>query len=532
MPEWKALRTHAAEMKKLRLRDLFAADPGRAGRFSVEAEGIYLDYSRNPVTVDTMDLLVRLARACDLETEIERMFTAEKINQTEGRPVLHWALRDFSGKPVRVDGSDVMPAIRRERERMAAAAERIRSGRWLGHGGRPLTHVVNLGIGGSDLGPQMACTALQFYAQRNLHFHFVSNVDPSHLAETLRPLSPESTLFIIASKTFTTQETMANAAGARAWVLEHFREEAALRSHFAVVTANPDAARAAGFADDQIFEFWEWVGGRFSLASAVGLPVMMAIGPEHFTDMLRGYQALDEHFRNAPFAANLPVLLSLLGIWQIDFHDAPTHAVLPYDHYLRRFPAFLQQLDMESNGKRVDRNGRTVDYATGPVLWGEPGTNGQHAFFQLLHQGFRPVPCDFIGFCRSLNSRENHHQRLLANMIAQGQALAFGRTLDELAGDAIPEALRPFREFPGNRSSNTLLCEQLTPGALGKLIALYEHKVFPRGAIWNILSFDQWGVELGKQLAGRLLPKVMGEASAANEDSSTRGLIEYCRKGK
>ena len=530
MPEWLALRKHAKKIASLHLRDLFAADPERGSRFTVEAEGVRLDYSKNPITAETMELLFRLAAACGLEKEIERMFAAEKINETENRPALHWALRDFSGEAVRVDGRDVMPAILQVRERMAAAAEKIRSGRWLGHGGRPLTHIVNLGIGGSDLGPQMACQALQFYSRRDLHFHFVSNLDPTHLAETLRPLSPENTLFIIASKTFTTRETMANAAGARAWLLGHFSEGTALSSHFAAVTANPQAALAFGIAAENIFEFWEWVGGRYSLASAVGLPVMVAVGPERFEEMLRGYWALDKHFRRSPWSSNLPVLLALLGVWQVNFHDAPTHAVLPYDQYLRRFPAYLQQLDMESNGKSVDRRGRAVDHATGPVLWGEPGTDGQHAFFQLLHQGSQAVPCDFIGFCRSLNPFADHHERLLANMLAQSQALAFGKTRAELARENVPGSLLPFREFPGNRPSNTIMAEELTPAVLGKLVALYEHKVFTQGVLWNIFSFDQWGVELGKSLAEKILPRLAGNAETDTaEDGSTRELVAYCR---
>jgi len=528
--EWQALRQHAKKNAKLHLSDLFAADPERGRRFSVTAEGIHLDYSKHPVTSETMELLFRLARACGLESEIDRMFGAEKINETENRPVLHWALRDFSGKAVRVDGADVSPAIRQVRERMTAAAEKIRSSRWLSPGGRPLTHIVNLGIGGSDLGPQMACQALRFYSRRDLHFYFVSNLDPTHLAETLRPLSPENTLFVIASKTFTTQETMANAAGARSWLLEHSVPQAALSGHFAAATANPQAALAFGVAPENIFEFWEWVGGRYSLASAVGLPVMMAIGPERFTEMLRGYWNMDNHFRSSPWQTNLPVLLALLGIWQVNFHDAHTHAVFPYDQYLRRFPAFLQQLEMESNGKCVDRAGRATRYSTGPVLWGEPGTNGQHAFFQMLHQGTQAVPCDFIGFCRSLNPYKDHHEQMLANMFAQSRALAFGRSRAGLAGEGIPETLLPFREFPGNRPSNTILAEELTPEVLGKLIALYEHKVFVQGVLWNIFSFDQWGVELGKSLAKKILPRLAGNAETApDEDSSTRELITYCR---
>ncbi|HEX7502761.1 MAG TPA: glucose-6-phosphate isomerase [Acidobacteriota bacterium] len=530
MPEWRALQKHAAKMKKLHLRELFAADPERGMRLAVDAEGIYLDYSKNPVTDETLELLFSLARACDLEGEIGRLFAGEKINETENRPVLHWALRDFSGRPVLVDGVDVMPGIRRVRQQMAAASEKIRSGRWLGHSGRPLNHIVNIGIGGSDLGPQMACAALRFFQQRDLHFHFVSNLDPTHLAETLRDCPAESTLFIVASKTFTTQETMANAIGARSWLLERLGDKAAMRSHFAAVTANPQAALDFGIAPGNVFEFWEWVGGRYSLASAVGLPLMMAVGPERFEEFLRGCAAMDGHLRNAPLALNLPVLLGLLGVWQIDFQAAATHAVLPYDQYLRRFPAYLQQLDMESNGKSADRGGRRIAYATGPVLWGEPGTNGQHAFFQLLHQGSRPVPCDFIGFRRSLNPNRDQHQQLLSNMFAQSQALAFGKTRAELAAEKVPAALRPFREFSGNRPSSTILADELTPGVLGRLVALYEHKVFVQGVVWNIFSFDQWGVELGKRLAGRILPELKGEAAAEGEDSSTRALLEYCRK--
>jgi glucose-6-phosphate isomerase len=533
MPEWQALRRHAAKIKNLHLRDLFAADPGRGRRFALEAEGIRLDYSRNPVTDETMDLLIALARACGLEGEIGRLFAGEKVNGTENRPALHWALREQGEGPVLVDGADVLPAIRRVRQRMAEAAERIRGGRWLGYGGRPLTHVVNLGIGGSDLGPRMACEALRFYSQRDLHVHFVSNLDPSHLAETLRPLSPENTLFVIASKTFTTQETMANAAGARNWLMEHFQEASALRHHFAAATANPQAALDFGVAAANVFEFWEWVGGRYSLCSAVGLPLMMAVGAEHFEEMLRGFWAMDDHFRRAPLERNLPALLALLGVWLVDFHDAAAQAVLPYDQYLRLFPAYLQQLEMESNGKSVDRAGAAVDYATAPVIWGGPGTQGQHAFFQLLHQGSRAVPCDFIGFRRSLNPFRDQHEQLLANLIAQGQALAFGKPREELEREGVPEALQPFRAFAGDRPSNTLLADELTPAALGRLIALYEHKVFVQGVIWNVFSFDQWGVELGKSLARQLLPRLKGQAAAApDEDGSTRALIEYLRGDK
>jgi glucose-6-phosphate isomerase len=530
MPEWRALQKHALAMKKTRLRDLFAADPQRGSRFVLEAEGIYLDYSRNPVNEETLGLLFELARACGLPGEIAGFFAAAAINRTENRPALHWALRDFSGRPVMVDGVDVVPGIRRVRERMTLAAEQLRAGRRLGHGGRPLTHIVNLGIGGSDLGPQMACLALRSCTPQGLHVHFVSNLDPGHLAGTLRALSPETTLFIIASKTFTTQETMANAAGARSWLLDHFADAAALDRHLIAVTANPQAALDWGITAGNIFEFWEWVGGRYSLASAVGLPLMMAVGPERFEELLRGSAAMDEHFRSATPKSNLPILLALLGIWHVNFLDARTHAVLPYDQDLSRFPAYLQQLEMESNGKSVDRDGRPVAYRTGPVLWGEPGTNGQHAFFQLLHQGTQAVPCDLIGFCRSRDPFRDHHEQLLANLLAQGQALAFGRTRAELAAENVPAPQRPFREFKGDRPSNTILAAELTPGLLGRLIALYEHKVFAQGVIWNIFSFDQWGVELGKKLAGRILPEVKGETPSAGEDSSTRALIEYFKK--
>jgi glucose-6-phosphate isomerase len=530
MPEWQALKKHAEKIKKLHLRDLFSADPERGNRFALTAEGLYLDYSKNPVKAETMELLLALARACDLEDEIGRLFAAEKINETENRPVLHWALRNITDEPVAVDGVDVMPLIRKVRERMAEAAERIRSGRWPGFSGKPLTHVVNLGIGGSDLGPRMACAALRFYAEGGPQIHFVSNLDPTHLTETLRPLPPESTLFIIASKTFLTQETMANAAQARAWLMEHYQDAAALRSHFIAVTANPKAALSFGVVAANTFEFWEWVGGRYSLPSAVGLPVMMAVGPERFEEMLRGFWAMDDHFRCTAFEKNLPVLLAMLGVWHADFLDAPSHAVLPYDQYLRLFPSYLQQLDMESSGKSVDRSGAPVDYRTGPVIWGEPGTNGQHAFYQLLHQGSQAVPCDFIGFRRSLNPFRDHHEQLLANMFAQGQALAFGKTRDELVRENVHTALLPFREFPGNRPSSTILADELTPAILGKLIALYEHKVFVQGIIWNIYSFDQWGVELGKTLARRILPRLKGQAAPGpDEDGSTRTLIARYR---
>jgi glucose-6-phosphate isomerase len=530
LPEWRALRRHAGKIAGIDLRALFAADAGRGERFAAEAAGIHLDYSRQPLTGETLKKLFALARACGLEAENARLFAGERVNETEDRPALHWALRDLSGRPVVVDGQDVMPGIRGVRERMAAVARKVRAGEWLGSTGRPVTQVVNLGIGGSDLGPRMACAALRHYSQRQLSLHFVSNIDPSHIAETLRPLPAEQTLFIVASKTFATQETLANAAVARAWLRERLGSSASPEGHFIAATARPDAAIAWGIPAANVFEFWDWVGGRYSLASAVGLPLMIAIGPERFEEMLRGCWEMDEHFRRAPQEDNLPVILALLGVWHADFLGARTHAVLPYDQYLELFPAYLQQLEMESSGKSVDRNGRAVGYPTGPVLWGEPGTNGQHAFYQLLHQGTQAVPCDFIGFRRSLNPFQDHHERLLANMIAQGQALAFGRSRAELEKEGVPAGQLPFREFAGNRPSSTILADCLTPAALGRLIALYEHKVFAQGVIWNIDSFDQWGVELGKKIASRLLSKLKGEAPSTNEDSSTRALIEYCRK--
>jgi len=527
LPEWRALERHAAEMKRRTLRELFAADPGRGRRFALRAEGLYLDYSKNPLNSETLGLLLALADACGLEKEKARLFAGEAVNETEARPALHWALRDTSGRTLAVDGRDVMPALREVRERMAAAAGRIRSGNWLGTGGRPLDHVVHVGIGGSDLGPRMACAALRFYSAPGLSLHFVANLDPSHLAETLRPLSPERTLFILASKTFTTQETLANADAARDWLLGHFRDRACLERHVVAVTANPQAARSWGVAADNIFEFWDWVGGRYSLPSAVGLPLMMAIGPERFQEMLSGYEALDRHFREAPAMENLPLLLALLGVWHASFLGAATHAVLPYSHSLRLLPDYLQQLEMESNGKSADREGRPGAYATAPVLWGGPGTDGQHAYFQLLHQGTQAVPCDLIGFRRSLDPFRDHHEQLLANLLAQAQALAFGRCRGELEAEGVAGPSLPFRAFPGNRPSTVLLADELTPATLGKLVALYEHKVFAQSVIWNIFPFDQWGVELGKKIAGRLLPLVKGEAPADGEDSSTSAMIDF-----
>jgi len=536
-PAWRALGAHFEEMRPARLRDLFAADAGRYARFSLDAGPVFLDYSKNLITQRTLDLLFNLARQRAVEQLRDAMFAGERINHTEGRAVLHIALRNRSSSPVLVDGHDVMPDVRRVLARMRDFSGAVRSGALRGKSGKAFSDVVNIGIGGSDLGPLMAVEALRAYGTPSLRVHFVSNVDDSHLAETLRHLDPYSTLFIVASKTFTTQETMVNAASARAWLLQHTGDEAAVAAHFAAVSTNLVATADFGIPADRVFEFWDWVGGRYSLWSAIGLSIALAVGMEHFEQLLDGAHAMDQHFRLAPLEQNMPVLLGMLGIWYANFHGCATYAILPYDQYLHRFPAFLQQLDMESNGKRVDREGRTVDYATGRVLWGEPGTNGQHAFFQLLHQGTQIVPADFIAAIVGKHSLGNQHRLLLANCIAQTQALAFGKSQDEALAELLAQslpadaarALAPYKTFPGDRPSNTLLLERLTPHSLGALIALYEHKVFVQGAIWNIDSFDQWGVELGKQLAGRVLPILEGARAPADLDSSTAGLIARAR---
>lgn len=525
-PEWKALKAHAQGMKRRHLRELFARDPGRGIRFTLEAAGIYLDYSKNLITAETLRCLIRLARACGLPEAVECMFTGHRSNWTEKRPVLHVALRNRSNTPILVDGKDVMPEVRRVFGRMTEFANAIRAGRWLGGAGRPIRNIVNVGIGGSDLGPAMAYEALRAYSDRSLTVRFVSNVDVTHFVEATRDLRPEETLFIVASKTFTTLETLTNATTAKAWLLQTLRDPAATARHMVAVTAARERATAFGIAPELVFDFWDWVGGRFSLCSAVGLPVMIAVGPDHFGQMLDGFHAMDVHFRSAPLHANMPVLLALLGIWYVNFMGAETHAILAYDQYLARFAAHLQQLDMESNGKRVDRRGRIVRYTTGPIVWGEPGTNGQHAFFQLLHQGTRLVPADFIGFCRPLHAGGDHHAKLVANLLAQTEALAFGRTTEELRALGVGKDVLPHRVFPGNRPSNTLLAKELTPFSFGALLSLYEHKIFVQGVIWNINSFDQWGVQLGKELADALLSYVQnGRLSAREWSSSTRALL-------
>ena len=529
-PEWKALKARAAAIRaSFSIRDAFAADPSRAARYSLEAGDWYLDYSKNLVDDETLSLLLSLCKAADLRSEIESMFTGKRINVTENRPVLHTALRNRSNTPVFVNRRDVMPAVNAVLDKMAAFSNAIRSGEWTGFSGKPIRHVVNIGIGGSDLGPAMAAQALLPYSLRTLSTHFVSNVDATHLAETLRPLDPAETLFIVASKTFTTQETMANASSARDWLLAAAPSPDAVSKHFVAVSTAADKVAEFGIDTANMFEFWDWVGGRYSLPSAIGLSLMVSIGPDAFLRMLDGYHAMDRHFRTAPFDRNMPVLLALLGLWYIDFFDAQSTAVLPYDQYLARFPAYLQQADMESNGKSVARNGKPVGVPTGPVVWGEPGTNGQHAFYQLLHQGTRLVPCDFIGFARSHNPLPGHHDKLMSNFFAQTEALAFGKTADECRAEGVPEPLVPHKTFPGNRPTNTLLAPELTPETFGQLVALYEHKIFTQGILWNIFSFDQWGVQLGKTLANRILPELVDPAVPLAHDSSTNALIQRYR---
>jgi glucose-6-phosphate isomerase len=530
-PAWQALQRHVGQVRPLHLRTLFAEDPGRGERLAAEAAGIYLDYSKNRLTDETLRLLLHLAEESGLRARIDAMFHGEAINVTERRAVLHVALRLPRDRSLVVDGQDVVPQVHAVLDRMAAFAGRIRSGAWTGFTGRPIRAIVNIGIGGSDLGPVMAYEALRHYSDRRLTCRFVSNIDATDFVEATRDLDPAETLFIVASKTFTTLETLTNARTARAWCLAALGDERAVARHFVAVSTNAAAVAAFGIDPANMFEFWDWVGGRYSFTSAIGLSLMIAIGPERFREMLAGFHAMDEHFRTAPFARNLPVLLGLIGIWYNNFFGAETIAILPYDHYLGRLPAYLQQLDMESNGKSVDLAGRRVDYQTGPIVWGQPGTNGQHAFYQLIHQGTKLIPCDFIGFCQSLNPTGDHHDLLMANLFAQTEALAFGKTADELRAEGVPEALVPHRAFEGNRPTNTLLAERLTPATLGALVALYEHKVFVQGTIWQINSFDQWGVELGKVLAQRIAPELaaIGEP-ALGHDSSTNALIRRYRR--
>ncbi|MFL6274353.1 MAG: glucose-6-phosphate isomerase [Blastocatellia bacterium] len=530
-PAYRALAAHYQQIKGRHLRELFAEDPERGERLVIEDLGIYFDYSKNRVTDETIGLLVRLAEACGVAERRDQMFRGDKINLTENRAVLHIALRAPRDQTILVDSVNVVPEVHAVLDHMAAFSDRVRSGEWTGHTGKAIRNVVNIGIGGSDLGPVMAYEALRHYSARDMTFRFVSNIDGTDFAEATRDLDAEETLFIVSSKTFTTLETMTNAQTARAWALGSLRDEAAIAKHFVAVSTNAEEVTKFGIDTANMFGFWDWVGGRYSMDSAIGLSSMIAIGPDNFRELLAGFHAMDEHFRSAPLEKNLPVLMGLLAVWYNNFFGAQTVAVLPYDQYLKRFPAYLQQLTMESNGKRVTVDGAAVDYDTGPIYWGEPGTNGQHSFYQLIHQGTRLIPCDFIGFCRSLNPLGNHHDLLMANLLAQSEALAFGKTADEVRGEGAPDWLVPHRTFTGNRPSNTLLLEQLTPEALGKLVALYEHSVFTQGVIWNIDSFDQWGVELGKVLAKRIIPELSSQDAPAH-DSSTNALIRRYRKMK
>lgn len=530
-PPWLALELHRQDMENVHMRDLFAQDPQRFERFSLRFQDILFDYSKNRITEQTLFILLTLAHQAGLRQKIESMFNGEKINNTEDRAVLHIALRNRSNRPIFVDGEDVMPEVNRVLAKMRRFSEAVRSGEWRGYSGQAITDVVNIGIGGSDLGPQMVVTALKPYVQKGLNFHFVSNVDGTDIAEVLRVVHPETTLFLIASKTFTTQETMTNAHTARRWFLETAADEAAVAKHFVALSTNADGVSQFGIDTENMFEFWDWVGGRYSLWSAIGLSIALAIGMDGFEELLTGAHEVDEHFRTAPFERNIPVIMGLLGIWYNNFFGAQSHAILPYDQYLSRFAAYFQQGDMESNGKRVTKEGEPVDYQTGPIIWGEPGTNGQHAFYQLIHQGTKLIPCDFLAPAQSHNPIGDHHTILLSNFFAQTEALMKGKTADEVRAELEQQGISPndvlvaAKTFEGNRPSNSFLFKKLTPKTLGSLIALYEHKIFTQGVIWNVNSFDQMGVELGKQLAKTILPELADDEPVTSHDSSTNGLI-------
>ncbi len=532
-PAWKALEEHFRQVQNIHLRTLFADDPRRGERFTLDAAGIYLDYSKNRITDGTLHLLLQLAEASGLKQRIDAMFKGEKINVTEQRAVLHVALRAPRDQSIIVDGENVVPQVHAVLDKMAAFSNRVRSGEWKGYTGKRIRNIVNIGIGGSDLGPHMAYEALKHYSDRNLICRFVSNVDGTDFVEATHGFDPAETLFIVSSKTFTTLETLTNARSAREWTVRALGSEDAVAKHFVAVSTNEKEVAKFGIDTANMFEFWDWVGGRYSYDSAIGLSLMIAIGPDQFQEMLAGFHEMDEHFRTAPFEYNLPVLLGLIGIWYNNFFGAQTVAILPYDQYLQQLPAYLQQLDMESDGKHVDLEGRTVNYQTGPIIWGQPGTNGQHAFYQLIHQGTKLIPCDFIGFCQSLNPIVPHHDLLMANFFAQTEALAFGKTAQEVAADGVQSFQVPHRTFEGNHPTNTILAEKLTPEVLGKLVALYEHKVFVQGTIWNINSFDQWGVELGKVLATRIIPELQNaEEPKLTHDSSTNTLISRYRASR
>jgi glucose-6-phosphate isomerase len=530
LPAWQALEAHATKLRQTHLRQLFADDPKRGEHFNAEAAGIFLDYSKHRITDETLKLFRQLSEESGLREHMEAMFRGDKINITENRAVLHTALRAPKDANILVDGKDVVPEVHEVLDKMSAFADSIRSGKWLGYTDKPIKNIVNIGIGGSDLGPVMAYEALRHYTDRDLVFRFVSNVDGTDFHEATRDLDPEETLFIISSKTFTTLETMTNAHSARTWSLAKLHEQAAVAKHFVAVSTNATEVSKFGIDTANMFGFWDWVGGRYSMDSAIGFSNMIALGPENFRALLAGFHEMDEHFRTAPFEQNLPTIMGFLAIWYNNFFDAQTVAVLPYDQYLKRFPAYLQQLTMESNGKHVTLDGRVVDYQTGPIFWGEPGTNGQHSFYQLIHQGTKIIPCDFIGFFQSLNPLGRHHDLLMSNVFAQAEALAFGKTAEELKADGIADWLIPHKTFEGNRPSSVILTEKMTPATLGKLVALYEHSVFVQGAIWQIDSFDQWGVELGKVLAVRIIPELESEVEPElKHDSSTNALIKRYR---
>src|SRR5450755_4383758 len=531
---WKALQAHYEEVDGIHLRDLFATDPNRGERMTAEAAGIFLDYSKNRITDETVKLLLQLAEESGLRERIDAMFRGEKINVSEKRAVLHVALRAPKGEVIKVDGKDVVPGVHAVLDKMSAFCDRVRSGEWKGHTGKRIRDVINIGIGGSDLGPVMAYEALRHYSQRDMTFRFVSNVDGTDFAEAVNGLDPTETLFIVSSKTFTTLETMTNAHTARDWALAGLGgDESSIAKHFVAVSTNAADVTKFGIDTANMFEFWDWVGGRYSMDSAIGLSTMLAIGPENFRAILDGFHQMDEHFRTAPFERNLPVLMGLLGFWYNNFFGAQTVAVLPYEQYLKRFPAYLQQLTMESNGKHVTLNGKEIEYETGSIYWGEPGTNGQHSFYQLIHQGAKLIPCDFIGFYKTLNPLGRHHDLLMANVFAQTEALAFGKTAEEVKAEGTPDWLVPHRVFEGNRPSNIIMADELTPESLGTLVALYEHSVFTQGAIWGIDSFDQWGVELGKVLAQRIIPQLESkDEPPLSHDSSTNNLIRRYRKSK
>lgn len=532
-PAWKALEVHYQSIKALHLRQLFANDPTRGERFTAEAAGIYLDYSKNRITDETLRLLVQLAEECNLRDRINAMFRGDPINLSEQRPALHIALRAPKGERIRVNDIDVVPEVQAVLDRMGDFADGLRSGQWRGYTGKRICNIVNIGIGGSDLGPVMAYEALRYYSLRDMNFRFISNVDGTDFKEATRDIDPEETLFIVCSKTFTTKETLANANSARKWVLDKVKDVRAVARHFVAVSTNADEVAKFGIDTGNMFGFWDWVGGRYSMDSAVGLSTMIAVGPENFRAMLAGFHAMDQHFLTTPIEKNLPALMGLLAIWYNNFFQAQTIAVLPYEQYLKRFPAYLQQLAMESNGKSVTLDGARVDYQTSPIVWGEPGTNGQHSFYQLIHQGTRLIPCDFIGFCQTLQPLGNHHDMLMANLFAQTEALAFGKTPDEVKAEGVPDWLCPHRSFEGNSPTSTILIERLTPYALGTLVALYEHSVFTQGSIWNIDSFDQWGVELGKALAKRIMPELESISELPlKHDSSTNALIRRYNRQK